>query len=186
MTARARPLATRLRKVAALPWAERWLLFEVFCLLGIARLTLLLIPFRHLARRLGPLHTETPPDAPPAHVAHAQRVGQAIARVSPHTPWTSNCFPQALVAKYWLQRRRIPTTLYLGVALTKDAASTPARMGGGGFNLGAPKLNPGGASLGAPRPKLNMEAHAWLRCGPLIVTGERGHARFTVTAAFGG
>lgn len=174
MTARARPLATRLRKVAALPWAERWLLFEVFCLLGIARLTLLLIPFRHLARRLGPLHTETPPDAPPAHVAHAQRVGQAIARVSPHTPWTSNCFPQALVAKYWLQRRRIPTTLYLGVALTKDAASTPARMG-------APRPKLKDAS-----PNLNMEAHAWLRCGPLIVTGERGHARFTVTAAFGG
>ena len=158
MTARTRPLATRLRKVAALPWAERWLLFEVFCLLGVARLALLVIPFRHLARRLGPLHTETAPDAPPEQVAHAQRVGLAIARVSPHTPWTSNCFPQALVAKYWLHRRRIPTTLYLGVALSKGPASAPA----------------------------GMEAHAWLRCGPLIVTGGRGHTRFTVTAASGG
>lgn len=77
--------------------------------------------------------------------------------VSPYTPWTSNCFPQALVAKYWLRQRHIPTTLYLGVALTKTADA----------------------------PRAEMAAHAWLRCGPLIVTGGRGHERFTTVAHFG-
>ena len=149
--------STRLRKVAALSWAERWLLVQVFVLLGVARLALRLIPFRRLARRLGALQTETPPDASPEHLAQAQRVGLATARVSPYTPWTSNCFPQALVAKYWLRRRRIPTTLYLGVALTKTTDA----------------------------PRAEMTAHAWLRCGPLLVTGGRGHERFTVTACFG-
>jgi len=150
-------LMARLRKVAALPWAERWLLLQVFVLLGLARLALRLIPFRRMARHLGPLQVETPPDAPPEHLAQARRVGLAIARVSPYTPWTSNCFPQALAAKYWLQRRRIPTTLYLGVALNKGEAEI----------------------------RLEMEAHAWLRCGPLFVTGGRGHQRYTVTACFG-
>jgi len=147
----------RLRKVAALTWAERWLLVQVFFLLGAARLALRVIPFRRLARYLGPLQTETLPDAPPEHLAQARRIALAIARVSPHTPWTSNCFPQALAAKYWLRRRRIPTTLYLGVALTKTADA----------------------------PRSEMAAHAWLRCGPLIVTGGRGHECFTVAACFG-
>lgn len=147
----------RLRKVAALSWADRCLLLQVFVLLGVARLALRLIPFRRLARSLGPLQTETSPDAPPNHLAQAQRIALAVARVSPHTPWTSNCFPQALVAKFWLRRRRIPTTLYLGVALTKTDDA----------------------------PRAEMTAHAWLRCGPLLVTGGRGHARYTVTACFG-
>lgn len=152
--------ATRLRKVAALSWADRWLLLQVFVLLGIARLSLRLIPFRRLARHLGPLQVETPPDAPPEQLAQARRIGLAIARVSHYTPWTSNCFPQALAGKYWLRRRHIPTTLYLGVALNKTDANAAEHT--------------------------NMEAHAWLRCGPLIVTGERGHRRYTAVARFGG
>jgi len=150
-------LSTRLRKLAVLSWADRWLLVEVFVLLGVARLGLRVIPFRRLAQHLGPLQVETPSDAPPDHLAQAKRVGLAIARISPYTPWTSNCFPQALVAKHWLRRRHIPTTLYLGVALAKTD--------------------------NAPRPE--MTAHAWLRCGPLLVTGGRGHERYTVTACFG-
>ncbi len=145
--------STCLRKLAALSWADRWLLVQVFVLLGVARLALRVIPFRRLARRLGALQT----DAPPEHLAQARRVSLAIARISPYTPWTSNCFPQALVAKYWLRRRGIPTTLYLGVALNKTADA----------------------------PNSEMTAHAWLRCGPLLVTGGRGHERYTVTACFG-
>jgi hypothetical protein len=152
-----RSLSTRLRKLAALSWADRWLLLQVFVLLGVARLALRLIPFRRLARSLGPLQTETPPDAPTEHLAQARRIALAVARVSPHTPWTSNCFPQALVAKFWLRRRQISTTLYLGVALNKSEASA----------------------------QTEMEAHAWLRCGPLPVTGGRGHECFTVVACFG-
>lgn len=152
-------LPTRLRKVAALSWADRWLLVEVSVMLGAAWLLLRVLPFRRLARRLGPLQSETSREVPPAQLAQAQRVRLAIARMAPRTPWESNCFPQALAAKFWLRRHDIPSTLYLGVALNKPDA-------------GAPEQAP-------------MEAHAWLRCGPLIVTGERGSERFTVVARFG-
>jgi hypothetical protein len=57
-------------------------------------------------------------------------------------------------------RRGIPATLYLGVALNKTELH------------------------GSPRPE--MEAHAWLRCGPFLITGGYHHERFTVTAHFGG
>ncbi len=154
-----RSLSTRLRKLAALSWADRWLLLQVFILLGVARLALRLIPFRRLARYLGPLQTETPPDAPPDHLAQARRIALAVARVSPHTPWESNCFPQALAAKFWLRHHNIPSTLYLGVALNKADADAPDRA--------------------------RMEAHAWLRCGSMIVTGEAGHHLYTVVARFG-
>jgi hypothetical protein len=156
---RPRSLATRLRKLAALSWADRWLLLEAFVLLGAARLALRTVPFRRLARRLGPLQVETPAEATVAELAQARRIAAAVARVSPYTPWASNCFPQALAAKYWLHRHGIASTLYLGVALTRDAVDTATPNG--------------------------MEAHAWLRCGPLNVTGGQGSARYTITAWFG-
>ena len=151
--------ANWLRKVAALSWADRWLLVEMFVLLGASWLALRLIPFRRLARRLGPLQSETALEASPAQLEQAQRVRLAIARVAPRTPWESNCFPQALAAKVWLRRHAIPSTLYLGVALNKPDAGV--------------------------LPQAPMEAHAWLRCGPLLVTGARGSERFTVVARFG-
>ena len=61
--------SARLRKVAALSWADRWLMEQVSILLGVARLALRLIPFRRLARHLGPLQTETPSEASPANLA---------------------------------------------------------------------------------------------------------------------
>lgn len=158
MVPQPRSLSSRFRRWVALSWADRWLLAQVFVLLGLARLTLRVVPFRRLARHLGTLHEETPADVPADQLAQARRVGLAIARVSPYTLWVSNCFPQALTAKFWLRRRGIPTTLYLGVALNKEDDS--------------------GSSA--------MEAHAWLRCGPLLVTGGRGHTCYTVTARFGG
>lgn len=154
-----RSFSTYLRKVAALSWSDRWLLLQVFILLAVARLALRLLPFRRLARYLGPLQTETPPDASPDHLAQARRIALAVARVSPHTPWESNCFPQALAAKFWLRHHSIPSTLYLGVALNKAGANAPDRA--------------------------KMEAHAWLRCGSMIVTGEAGHHLYTVVARFG-
>ena len=159
MTAPPHSLSTRLQKLAALSWVDRWLLAEVFVLLGTAWLALRLVPFRRLARRLGPLQSETAMEAPPAQLEQARRVRLAIARVAPRTPWESNCFPQALAAKFWLRRHGIPSTLYLGVALNKANANAPD---------------------GA-----RMEAHAWLRCGPMIVTGEAGHQLYTVVARFG-
>lgn len=150
-------LRHRLRKLAALSWADRLLHIQVVFLLGIAWLALRVVPFRHLARRLGARHVETSSDVSPEHLSEAKRISLAVARISHHTPWNSNCFPQALAAQYLLRRRKIPSTLYLGVSLGK-------------------------ADQEAPR---KMTAHAWLRCGSFMVTGGAEHAQYTVTLCFG-
>lgn len=86
-------------------------------------------------------------------LAAARRIAWAIHRVSPYTPWESNCFPQALTAKLLLRRRGIPSTLYLGAAFKEDRSG--------------------------------MEAHAWLRCGPMYVTGGKGDEKFGTVGVFG-
>lgn len=146
-------LFTRLHTLLRLPWADKWLLAQAYCLLGVTRLAILSLSFRRLARYLGPLQRETPGDIPAEHLAAARRMAWAIRCAAPYTLWTSNCFPQAITGKILLRRRGIPSTLYLGAAFTED--------------------------------KTAMEAHAWLRCGPLYVTGGNGQEKYGVVGVFG-
>lgn len=116
-TANRRSRLTRLRTLAGRPNSEKWLVLQAVVLLGIARLAILVVPYRRLESWMGERLAETPADAPVRDVLVARRVAWAIHAVSPSTPWASNCFPQALTAKVLLRRRGIPTTLYLGAAL---------------------------------------------------------------------
>lgn len=88
------------------------MLVEALVLLGIARATVLGIPFKRIAPHLGQAQQATPPGAP---TVSATRVAHAIYLVSRHTPWDSNCFAQALAAHVMLRRRQSANTLYLGV-----------------------------------------------------------------------
>lgn len=152
-TRRPRKLTARLGNLLRRPWADKWLLVQVYFLLGVTRLAINTLSFKRLARHFGPHKIETPADAPAAQLAAARRIAWAIHRVSPCTPWKSNCFPQALTAKILLRRRSIPSTLYLGAAFKAD--------------------------------KTGLEAHAWLRCGPLYVTGGKGDEKFGTVGVFG-
>jgi hypothetical protein len=133
--------------------AERLLLLEAVVLLGVARLLLITIPFRWLAASLGKRMNESCARIAESDLQHARLVGQAVRSAANNTPWESVCLPQAVAGQWMLKRRRIPATLYLGVA--KDEAK-PERLA----------------------------AHAWLRCGDVILTGNSGHRQFTVVATF--
>jgi hypothetical protein len=132
---------------------ERWMLIEAFLLLGAARAALIILPFKWLAATLGRHMEEAGKEMKPSASSCARMVGQAVCAVANYTPWKSVCLPQAVAAKWMLQRRRIAGTLYLGVA--KDGS----------------------------KPQ-ELAAHAWLRCGSLILTGRDGHRRFTVVSKF--
>ncbi len=151
--ARPRPLYRRFWTLLRLPLADKWLLTQVYLLLGVTRLAINLLPFPRLEPMLGQRLVETPDEAPLDDLRAAHRIGRAIAAISPFTPWASNCFPQALTAKILLRRRGIVTTLYLGAAFVEG----------------------GGA----------LEGHAWLRCGPMFVTGGDGSHHFGAIVAFG-
>lgn len=145
---------TSLRKFVTLlrlPLADKWLFLQIYILLGLTRFAILTVPFAKMSVYYGQRMVESPPEANPEHLKTARKIGWAIRKMSAYTPWKSNCYPQALTAKYLLQRRGIQTTLYFGAAF---------------------------------KTSKEMEAHAWVRCGQLFVTGGPGHQSFGTCAYF--
>lgn len=97
------------------PGADRRLILEAFILLGLARLALLFAPFRRMAPFLGEVMAESAHDAT-EHLHLAGRVSRAVETASRHAPWETTCLARAVAAKAMLRRRRVSSTLYLGLA----------------------------------------------------------------------
>ncbi|GJM41135.1 MAG: hypothetical protein DHS20C20_14170 [Ardenticatenaceae bacterium] len=109
-----------LAKFRQISWADRFLFFEATFWLALARLSLLLIPFRRLAPSLGKIGQESATAVASEVDNRADRIGWAVRAVARRTPWESACLAQAISAKAMLRRRQIPTTLYLGLAKDKS------------------------------------------------------------------
>lgn len=112
----------RARGFRSLSRADRWLVVESVLWLGVGRLAVVLLPFRRLAPHLGEALAYTPehPAVPVSVERRATRVGWAVRTASRVTPWSTPCLVEAIAAQRMLVRRRLPTTLHLG--LTKDGA----------------------------------------------------------------
>jgi len=109
-------ILSRLRRLTR---RERGLLLEALLRLGIARATVLTRPFNRIAPSLGVHMAAADPERTECRQAQARQVGWAVRAMARRTPWESNCLAQGIAAKRMLQRRAIPSTLYLGV--TRDA-----------------------------------------------------------------
>ena len=105
----------RLMSFIRLKWPEKCLYTETFCLTGVVRLAILLLPFRWLSPLLGQHMLESPEQEDAANIEAARQVGRVVEKVSRHTPWASKCLVQAIVGKILLRQRGINSTLYLGV-----------------------------------------------------------------------
>jgi hypothetical protein len=95
----------------------------VWLALGVAKTLIFTVPFRRLAIHLGH-QAGVNPFVPLVSAESEQRaflIGRAIALAARHTPWNSNCFPQALVARFLLALYNVPCALYFGVK--RDPAS---------------------------------------------------------------
>lgn len=90
---------------------------EAFVLLGIARMIVLLLPFKYVAPLLG---SETEKDQRQISPSAVTVVRLAISRSHHRTPWTSNCLAQSLAAAWMLKRRGSATTTFLGVRRDPD------------------------------------------------------------------
>jgi hypothetical protein len=107
-----------LRKAAAflrLPGGERRCLVEAAWWLGLARLALLVLPFRRIAPWLSRQPRGARPDLDPVF---ARAIRRAVTTAARHVPWSATCLPQAMAAKMMLARRGCASTLHLGVART--------------------------------------------------------------------
>lgn len=98
-----------------MPASHRQMVLEAFLYLGLARLAILIIPFRTIAPYLGQLGASTPESTEPLSQNTARQVSWAVSTASRHTPWQSRCLAQAIAAKMMLRRRGLASTLYLGL-----------------------------------------------------------------------
>ncbi|RII28231.1 MAG: hypothetical protein CXR30_13555 [Geobacter sp.] len=112
-------LSNDLNKFLSRSWLERRMLLEAFFWLGLMRAAIILVPFRHIVSIFG-LSTGQPTATCAGNPDNlATIVGWAIKAAAARTPWESVCLGQALAGMAMLRRRRIPGTIFLGVA--KDA-----------------------------------------------------------------
>ena len=97
-------------------WADRWLLVEAITFLSLVRLAIKLVPFSRLAPYLG--EPVSMPDIELSQTTEAlvKRIAWAINIMAKYIPWTPSCLEKSMAAKRILRRRKIPSTLYLGVA----------------------------------------------------------------------
>lgn len=96
--------------------------------LGLAKILIFLVSFKIIAPYLGVNLGLSPP------VSYLLRdeeqrailIGRAVRLAAKYTPWNSNCFPQAIVARALLGFYRIPYVLYFGLRLASTAAELEA------------------------------------------------------------
>lgn len=100
---------------------EEWrLLVEAGGLLVLARLAVWFVPFRRLAARLGKAMAESPEAVTEEQRAAAAPIGWAVRTLGRRLPWMGQCLVQSVAVTWMLQRRRIPSTLYFGLARDTD------------------------------------------------------------------
>jgi len=106
----------KIKKAWKFPLTFKLLVLEVLILSAIIRFVLLFYPFKRILLFLKKKE--------PNQVSHlpkkASQIGYFVDRVCPHTPWKSACLVQAIVGKIMLQRRKIQSTVFLGVAKNKQ------------------------------------------------------------------
>lgn len=112
-------------------------LAATWSLLGLTRFAILVLPFRVVRRALG--EHRSPQAGGPATVPddttlrRAARIGATVRLVARHTPWRSECYPQALTARILLGLARVPHVVSFGVRRDGDALVAHAWVHVGGM-----------------------------------------------------
>ena len=139
-----------IQRLHQLSWREWKLLAEAFILSAYCRFLIHFVPLKKFATSMGDYGKESEPSKV-KNSQELQTISKAITRISRRVPWRCLCYEQAFIGKLMLNHRKIPATIYFGVA-------------------------------NSDRNKLM--AHAWLRCGDIIITGKKGMEKFTIVSWF--
>jgi hypothetical protein len=91
------------------------LFLEALFFLGWARI-IKCFPFAKVTPLLGEKMGETPYFNTRQNLEMAEKVSQAIAKMGHHTFWECKCLVMALAGMKMLERRKIESTLYLGIS----------------------------------------------------------------------
>jgi len=124
-------LPGRLRVAMGKPWrfltnysffAKAWFL-PVWFMLGLAKLAIFTVSFKRLGSRLGVPVGNSPwiPLVDSSQQIRAKEISRVVQVAARYTPWDSNCFPQAIVARLLLGWYGVPYCIYFGVRKPADS-----------------------------------------------------------------
>src|SRR6516165_3614330 len=102
-------LLRKLKTFLAMRGPDRLLVCEAAATLALARLIVLTVPFRILARWLS-----RAPETNSCDQLLLVRVRRAVTTAARNVPWNAVCLPQAIAAKAMLARRGFGSSLHLG------------------------------------------------------------------------
>ena len=98
------------------------LTIAIYILTAFYRAQMLLVPSKRLQKHWGQSGVESPENVGWFSYFYAIKVGNEENRIADKTPWESKCLVRALTARRLLHRKKIVTTLYLGVGKDENDA----------------------------------------------------------------
>jgi hypothetical protein len=146
---------TRLQAFLRLPARRKRALCEAAVSLAAAQFLVAFVPYPRWAPLLGPIVHESVPDAAVRERAAASEVAWAVETAARHLPWNAVCLPRAMAAKWMLARRKVPSTLHLGVRPLDGRTVNAAAL------------------------------HAWLSVGREVLIGGEVAERFSALVRYG-
>lgn len=141
----------------AAPSARRRLALEAGCELLRARV-LTLCPATVYSASLGRLVEGDDPEAvllADTRRDEAAEIGRVVASVGGRLPFRAECLQQAIAVRRMLRRREISATVYLGIARDRG-----------------------------DRAEARQAAHAWVKVGTRVVSGDGMLEKFAIVARF--
>lgn len=109
-----------LRGFFALALADKVLFVTSWILLGLARIMLVVVPSGSIGSLLGRAEDKAASALSADEERRARRIGRAVRLAARHTPWLSQCYPQALVAHLELSVARISHSVSFGLRRSDD------------------------------------------------------------------
>lgn len=94
---------------------KKRLYIKIILLSGFYRLLILTVPMKYLKRIMGIRNLESAPQETAEAYRYAGLVARAVDHVCDMTPWESKCLVKALTIRHFLKKKKISSTLYLGV-----------------------------------------------------------------------
>ena len=107
-------------KFIKLPLQLKLIYIEAFFILGLTRFLIWKFKFKRIAGFIGKVNNETELTDTKMDLKKVKLISYAVRTMSKYTLWKSNCLTQAFTAKIMLDRRKLKSTVYLGVAKDGD------------------------------------------------------------------
>lgn len=95
---------------------EKKLFFEALFFLWFSKILLLLFPFKKCTSCLKPTKEMTAKSDP----EFLRQIRNAVSRANKTAIWKNICLVKSFAARFMLQRRRIPSIMYLGLQINKE------------------------------------------------------------------